>query len=139
MRFTTAVLAEYDPVTRRLDYINAGHNAPVVRRANSSVNSGIERLDASGVPFGISPDATYEVGTIEFGPQDALILFTDGVVEAFNDKGEEFSDARWIAAIRNLPDWDAQRSLQFLLQRVDEFVGATRQFDDITCLVLRCE
>ena len=139
MRFTTAVLAEYDPVTRRLDYINAGHNAPVVRRANSSVNSGIERLDASGVPFGISMDATYEVGTIEFGPQDALILFTDGVVEAFNDKGEEFSDARWIAAIRNLPDWDAQRSLQFLLQRVDEFVGATRQFDDITCLVLRCE
>jgi len=139
MRFTTAVLAEYDPVTRRLDYINAGHNAPVVRRANSSVNSGIERLDASGVPFGISMDATYEVGTIEFGPQDALILFTDGVVEAFNDKGEEFSDARWIAAIRNLPDWDAQRSLQFLLQRVDEFVGGTRQFDDITCLVLRCE
>jgi serine phosphatase RsbU (regulator of sigma subunit) len=142
MRFTTAVLAEYDPVTRRLDYINAGHNAPVVRRANANVagvNSGIERLDASGVPLGISLDATYEVGTIEFGPQDALILFTDGVVEAFNDKGEEFSDARWIAAIRNLPDWDAQRSLQFLLQRVDEFVGVTRQFDDITCLVLRCE
>src|SRR5213079_2232293 len=57
MRFTTAVLAEYDPVTRRLDYINAGHNAPVVRRANANVagaNSGIERLDASGVPFGIS-------------------------------------------------------------------------------------
>src|SRR6266576_1830439 len=65
MRFTTAVLAEYDPVTRRLDYINAGHNAPVVRRANANVagaNSGIERLDASGVPFGISLDATYEVG-----------------------------------------------------------------------------
>jgi phosphoserine phosphatase RsbU/P len=137
MRFTTALLGEYDPATRRLEYINAGHNAPVVRRAGP--NCVIERLDASGVPFGISLNATYEVGTIQLGPQDALILFTDGVVEAFNEKGEEFTDARWVAAIRNLPDWDAQRSLQFLLQRVDEFVGVTRQFDDITCLVLRCE
>jgi serine phosphatase RsbU (regulator of sigma subunit) len=41
--------------------------------------------------------------------------------------------------VRYLPDWEAQRSLQFLMQRVDEFVGATKQFDDITCLVLRCE
>jgi len=142
MRFTTAVLGEYDPVTRRLDYINAGHNAPVVRRGNSNiagVGSRIERLDTGGMPFGISLDATYQVGTIELAPEDALILFTDGVVEAFNDKGEEFTDARWISVIRDLPNWDAQRSLQFLLQRVDEFVGATRQFDDITCLVLRCE
>ncbi len=146
MRFTTALLAEYDPKTRRLDYINAGHNAPVVRRhsvngstVGASGNSGIERLEVGGMPFGISLDAQYQMGTIELGPQDALILFTDGVVEAFNDKGQEFTDARWIAAIGNLPDWDATRSLQFLLQRVDEFVGATKQFDDITCLVLRCE
>jgi sigma-B regulation protein RsbU (phosphoserine phosphatase) len=139
MRFTTAVLAEYDPVTRRLDYINAGHNAPVVRRHNASANSGIERLEANGMPFGISLDAAYELGTTTLGPQDALILFTDGAVEAFNDKGEEFTDARWVTAIRNLPDWDAQRSLQFLLQRVDDFVGATKQFDDITCVVLRCD
>ena len=91
------------------------------------------------MPLGISPDAQFETGSVELAPQDALILFTDGVVEAFNQKGEEFGDPRWIAAIRNLPDWDAPRSLQFLMQRVDEFVGATRQSDDITCLVLRCE
>jgi phosphoserine phosphatase RsbU/P len=139
MRFTTAVLAEYDPATGQLDYINAGHNAPVIRRHNAGNNSEIARLDTGGMPFGISLDATYEVGTTQLGPQDALIFFTDGVVEAFNDKGEEFTDARWIATIRNLPDWDAQRSLQFLLQRLDEFVGVTRQFDDITCLVLRRE
>ena len=139
MRFTTAVLAEYDPATKRLTYINAGHNAPVVRRHKASVNSGIERLEVGGMPFGISPDASYEKGYVELAPQDALILFTDGVVEAFNSQGEEFSDPRWIATIRNLPDGDAQRSLQFLMQRVDEFVGVTKQFDDITCLVLRCE
>jgi len=142
MRFTTAVLAEFDPKTRRLDYINAGHNAPVVRRhiANAANgNAGVERLEVGGMPFGISLDAQYQMGSVELGSQDALILFTDGVVEAFNDKGQEFTDAQWIAAIHALPDWDAPRSLQFLLQRVDEFVGVTKQFDDITCLVLRCE
>ena len=139
LRFTTAVLGEYDPATKRLSYVNAGHNAPVVRRRNASANSGIERLEVGGMPFGISPQAKYATGVVNLAPQDALILFTDGVVEAFNQIGEEFTDERWIAAVRNLPDWDAQRSLQFLMQRVDEFVGATRQSDDITCLVLRCE
>jgi sigma-B regulation protein RsbU (phosphoserine phosphatase) len=138
-RFTTAVLAEYDPATRRLAYVNAGHNAPVIRRHNGSPNPGIERLDVGGMPLGISPDAQFETGFVELAPQDALILFTDGVVEAFNQRGEEFGDPRWVAAIRGLPDWDGARSLQFLMQRVDEFVGATRQSDDITCLVLRCE
>ncbi len=139
MRFTTAVLGEYDPATKRLSYVNAGHNAPLIRRHNATANSGIERLETGGIPFGISVEAKYETGVADLAPEDALIFFTDGVVEAFNQSGEEFSDARWTAAIRNLPDWDAQRSLQFLMQRVDEFVGATRQSDDITCLVLRCE
>jgi sigma-B regulation protein RsbU (phosphoserine phosphatase) len=139
MRFTTAVLAEYDSSARRLSYVNAGHNSPVLRRRNANAVSGIERLESTGMPLGISLDAKYEIGSVDLGPQDILILFTDGVVEAFNQSGEEFTDGRWIAAIRNVPDWDAQRSLQFLLQRVDEFVGATKQSDDITCLVLRCE
>jgi|SRR5579859_5288657 len=139
LRFTTAVLAEYDPATRRLTYVNAGHNAPVIRRYNGSPNPGIERLEAGGVPLGISPDAQFETATVELAPKDALILFTDGVIEAFNQHGEEFGDPRWIVAVRNLPDWDGPQSLQFLMQRVDEFVGTTRQSDDITCLVLRCE
>jgi Serine phosphatase RsbU, regulator of sigma subunit len=138
-RFTTAMLGEYDPATRQLTYVNAGHNAPIVRRHNPNGEALIERLPASGVPFGISLDAPYEIATAQLGPRDALILFTDGVVEAFNAKGEEFTDLRLVDTIRHLPDWEAQRSLQFVMQRVDEFVGATKQFDDITCLVLRCD
>jgi len=138
-RFTTALLGEYDPATRQLTYVNAGHNAPLIRRNNPNGEARIERLPASSVPFGISPDASYETATVELGARDALVLFTDGVVEAFNGKGQEFTDARLVDDVRRLPDWDAQRSLQFLMQRVDEFVGATKQSDDITCLVLRCE
>jgi len=133
LRFTTAVLCEYNPHSRRLTYVNAGHNAPILRRANGT----LETLEAGGLPLGIRPATNYETASLELKPGDALIFFTDGVVEAFNGGGEEFGNARWLNAIRNLPDWDAQQTLEFLMKRVDEFVGATRQSDDITCLVFR--
>ena len=133
LRFTTAVLSEYNPNSRRLTYVNAGHNAPILRRANGT----LETLEAGGLPLGIRPATNYETASLELKPGDALIFFTDGVVEAFNGGGEEFGNARWLNAIRNLPDWDAQQTLQLLMKRVDEFVGVTRQSDDITCLVFR--
>jgi phosphoserine phosphatase RsbU/P len=133
-RFTTAVLAEYDPATRRLSYVNAGHNSPVVRRANSST----ERLESGALPLGITTEATFPSAEITLQPGDTLVLFTDGVVEAFNAAGEEFSDNRWLNIIRGLPNLNAQQTLQFLMKSVEDFVGATRQSDDITCLVLRC-
>lgn len=132
-RFTTAVLCEYEPASRQLTYVNAGHNAPILRRANGA----FETLDVGGLPLGIKLGAEYQTATLELQPGDALIFFTDGVVEAFNESGEEFGNGRWQAAIRGLPDWNAQETLQFLMKRVDEFVGATRQSDDITCLVFR--
>ncbi len=132
-RFTTAVLGEYSPVTRRLVYVNAGHNAPILRRANGD----LLRLDVGGLPLGIQSNVVYETAELELKPGDALIFFTDGVVEAFNEAGEEFGNERWNGAIRNLPDWNAQQTLQHLMKKVDEFVRATRQSDDITCLVFR--
>jgi sigma-B regulation protein RsbU (phosphoserine phosphatase) len=133
-RFTTAVLAEYDPATRRLTYVNAGHNSPVIRRANSST----ERLESGSLPLGITPEATFASSEVTLQPGDTLVLFTDGVVEAFNSAGEEFSDNRWLNIIRGLPNLNAQKTLQFLMKSVEDFVGATRQSDDITCLVLCC-
>ena len=132
-RFTTAVLCEYDARARRLTYVNAGHNAPILRRADGA----FETLEVGGLPLGIKVGAEYLTATLELRPGDALIFFTDGVIEAFNGSGEEFGNSRWQGAIRSLPDWNAQETLQFLMQRVDEFVGATRQSDDITCLVFR--
>jgi len=133
LRFTTAVLSEYDPISRRLTYVNAGHNAPILRRANGS----LETLEVGGLPLGIQSNEKYETALLELKPGDALIFFTDGVVEAFNESGEEFGNERWLSAIRNLPDWDASQTLQYLMKCVDEFAGATRQSDDITCLVFR--
>jgi len=132
-RFTTAVLCDYHPATRRLVYVNAGHNAPILRHADGS----FETLEVGGLPLGIKLGAEYQTATLELRPGDVLIFFTDGVVEAFNESGEEFGNSRWQGAIRSLPDWNALETLQFLMKRVDEFVGATRQSDDITCLVFR--
>jgi phosphoserine phosphatase RsbU/P len=132
-RFTTAVIAHYDPSTRQLEYVNAGHNPPVIRR----VNGGIDRLESSSLPFGITPDAVFSSASADLQPGDTLVLFTDGVIEAFDAAGQEFSDPRWINVIRSLPPLSAQETLRQLMKSVEDFVGATRQSDDITCLVLQ--
>jgi len=113
--------------------VNAGHNAPILRRANAT----LERLDVGGVPLGITQAAAYETATVELHPGDALVFYTDGVVEAFDDAGQEFGESRWLEAIRGLPPYNAEDTLQYLMKRVDDYVGATRQSDDITCLVFR--
>ena len=96
-----------------------------------------EKLEVGGLPLGIDTGAVYQTDASELKSGDALIFYTDGVVEAFDEKGQEFGNDRWLEAIRALPDWDAQESLKFLIKRVDDFVGVTRQSDDITCLVIR--
>jgi phosphoserine phosphatase RsbU/P len=134
-RFTTAVVAEFDPSTQLLAYVNAGHNSPVLRRLDGS----IVRLESSGLPLGIMREATFPAATLQLNRGDTLVLFTDGVVEAFDAAGQEYSDPRWVANIRNMPTLAAQDSLNFLMRDVDQFVGATRQSDDITLLVLSCK
>jgi hypothetical protein len=133
LRFTTAFLAEYDPATRTLVYINAGHNQPILRRATG----GIERLDRGGLPLGILPAATYEAGTVTLNAGDWLFIFTDGLVEAVNVKGEEYGEDRFRLVVErnaaNAPD----ALLQATLGDLDVFVGNTPQHDDVTCLFLK--
>jgi serine phosphatase RsbU (regulator of sigma subunit) len=133
LRFTTAVLGEYHPTSRRFTYVNAGHNAPILRRASGE----LFHLDVGGLPLGIEGSATYQSATLDLQPGDALIFYTDGVVEAFNSQLQEFGNPRWFETISSLPNLSAKESLQFLMKPVDTFVGATRQSDDITCFVFR--
>src|ERR1700735_3000034 len=72
-RFTTAFIAEYEPLSRRLIYVNAGHNNPILRRRTGS----IERLEAGGIPLGVMEDAAYESGKCVLEPGDWLAIFTD--------------------------------------------------------------
>ncbi len=132
-RFTTAFLGEYDPATRRLDYINAGHNAPMLRHSTGVV----ERLERGGLPLGIQLTAQYEVGTVSLTADDLLLIFTDGVVEAENERQEEFGDARLLSLVLRDSQASAAAFLQSTMREVERFVIGAPQHDDITCMVVK--
>jgi phosphoserine phosphatase RsbU/P len=136
-RFTTAFIAEIDPQTRAMRYINAGHNYPILRRASGS----IERLETGGPPFGVplftDNEIAYGVGRVQLDAGDLLFIFTDGVAEAVNEKGEEFGEPRIVPAILSMPLGTAAAVLNRVMSDVNTFVGYARQHDDITALVLR--
>jgi serine phosphatase RsbU (regulator of sigma subunit) len=135
LRFTTAFLAEYDPLHRTVHYINAGHNNPILRRASGQ----IERLDVGGLPFGIMPDAKYESATVTLAPGDWFIIFTDGLVEAENAHQDEYGETRLLSAIEAGKATEPGEMLKRLMAEVDLFVGNTPQHDDVTCLLLKSE
>ena len=135
LRFTTAFLAEYDPVRRTVHYINAGHNNPILRRASGQ----IERLDVGGLPFGILPETKYESATLTLAPGDWLVIFTDGLIEAENAHQDDYGEARLLTAIEAGKSVAPAEMLKRLMAEVDLFVGNTPQHDDVTCLLLKAE
>jgi serine phosphatase RsbU (regulator of sigma subunit) len=136
-RFTTAFLAEVDTVTREMRYVNAGHNDPILRRASGQ----IERLSTGGPPFGLplftDAENAYPSGRVQLQPGDLLFVFTDGVIEAVNDTGEEFGEGRLLPCIQTASAESAANILERVMAEVNTFVGYARQHDDITYLVFR--
>ena len=133
LRFTTAFLADLDPETRTLTYINAGHNQPMLCRKSGA----LERLDAGGLPIGISADAPYQSGSVVLAPGDWLVIFTDGVIEAMNTRGDEYGENRLLAAVATSSNGTPSEMMQRIMTDLDEFVGNTPQHDDVTCLLLK--
>jgi serine phosphatase RsbU (regulator of sigma subunit) len=131
--FTTAFVAEFDSGSRTLHYVNAGHNAPAVRRANSI----IERLETGGLPFGVLAEAQYCEGATVLAPGDVLVIFTDGLSEAENLQQQEFGEDRLMTSLQHA-DGTAGEILAALFQSVNAFVATAPQHDDQTCLVARC-
>jgi len=136
-RFTTAFLAEIDPRTLEMRYVNAGHNDPILRRGSGQ----IERLASGGPPFGLplftDHEIAYAAGTVQLRSGDLLFIFTDGVAEAVNEAGEEFTESRIISSLAVSSSQTAAGTLERVMNDVNSFVGYARQHDDITALVLR--
>ncbi len=133
LRFTTAFLAEYDPASRVLSYVNAGHNTPILRRASGT----IERLTEGGLPLGIQAEAMYASGTTTLASGDWFTIYTDGVIEAVNDRDEEYGEERLIWVVNAGSTISAPKLLSRIMVDVDGFVGNTPQHDDLTCMLLR--
>ncbi len=136
-RFTTAFLAEVNLATRKLVYINAGHNDPILRRSSGQ----IERLSAGGPPFGLplfsESEIPYASGEVQLHADDFLFIFTDGVVEAVNDAGGEYGEGRLVSCIQKSAAGSANELMRSAMEEVNVFVGFARQHDDITCLAVR--
>ncbi|MGD1157221.1 MAG: PP2C family protein-serine/threonine phosphatase [Terriglobia bacterium] len=134
-RFTTAFFAEFNPATRALTYLRAGHNIPILRRASGE----FERPEEGDLPLGINPGTRFPSGLVTLAPGDLLVIFTDGVVEGVNERDQEFGEARLLDVLRAAPAESAAATLQRLTSAVDAFAGSARQHDDITWLVFRVE
>lgn len=132
-RFTTTFIAEYDPATRGLTYVNAGHNAPILRRQSGA----IERLQAGGIPLGIQENVLYESGTVTLQSGDWLVIFTDGVIEAENNRAEEYEESRLLAMLHANTMVAPQMLLNSIMLDLDRFVGDAPQHDDVTLMLLR--
>ena len=130
-RFITFFYAHVDGSTRRLAYVNAGHNAPFVVRSDGSH----ERLRDGGVVLGVFASRNYEMGSTQLSAGDRVILFTDGVTEACNPVGEEFGEARLLRLLEDHRTLSANELQGKIIAVVAEFSGGRWQ-DDATLLVL---
>jgi sigma-B regulation protein RsbU (phosphoserine phosphatase) len=131
-RFATLFFGDYDDATRRLRYVNCGHNAPALLRAGG----GVERLDATATVLGLFEELTCDVAEVAVEPGDVLLVFSDGASEAFSDAGEEFGEGRLIEAAIAHRHRPLQDMIDAVARDVHAFSGRDQE-DDLTLLVAR--
>ena len=130
--FVTLFVAEYNDVSRRLQYVNCGHNPPILIECNGIV----QHLSATASVLGAFADWECAVEEVAMDFGDTLVLFTDGVTEAANNEGEEFGEERLIDALREHLHEKSARALEAVTRVVQEY-GGKDQADDLTMIVAR--
>ncbi len=131
-RYATLFYADYDDASKRLRYVNCGHNPPIVLRADGTV----DRLVATGTVLGLFEKwqcATLET-TLRAG--DLLVIYSDGVTEAMNRDGEEFGEARFIMSLTADRSLAPGTLLTKVVSAVQEFTGGNPT-DDLTLVIAR--
>lgn len=137
-RYATFFYAQFDPVTRLLHYVNAGHNAPMVYRKNGTKME-FHRLEAGGTVVGLFENFPYTEGSLELMPGDLFVGFTDGVSEAMNLQDDEFGEERLMETVRQCEARSAAEIITCLLDQVDAFTAGAPQHDDMTLVVMRMQ
>jgi sigma-B regulation protein RsbU (phosphoserine phosphatase) len=132
--FVTAFYGVLEVDIGRLRYVNAGHNPPVFM--SSLKSKSLDRLTRTGIPLGISQDATWQQKIIKFSPGDALVLYTDGITEARNPQGVYFGEQRLLNVLRANIGQPAQKIQQALLDEVGSFTAGAPREDDIALIVM---
>src|SRR5205085_1622505 len=132
-RYASLFWAEYNEPTAVLTYINAGHPLPILIRSTG----GIERLDSGDFPVGMFANAQFTARTLQMQPGSRLVIFTDGVTDAENTKGQEFGDERLIEYCRTIAGGiGAKEVVDRVMQAIEEWSAGTEQFDDTKIVVM---
>jgi sigma-B regulation protein RsbU (phosphoserine phosphatase) len=130
--YATAFFARYCDRTKRLDYVNCGHNPPILVRAEGTV----ERLRATATVLGLFARWECSVETIQLARGDILLICSDGVIEAADDRDEQFGDDRLIDMIRAKRHGPVTQLVTDVTDAIHAYqFGA--QADDITAVCLR--
>jgi len=132
-QFVTVVYGVLEPSSGRYTYAIAGHNPPVWIHADGTA----ETVPGRGIALGVLDHAGYMEQEIRLQPGDALLLYTDGLTEAFNEQQEEFGLPRVLEVARANHAETARGLLQALTQAVDAHVGGAEVFDDMTFVVIK--
>ncbi|HKE86036.1 MAG TPA: SpoIIE family protein phosphatase [Vicinamibacterales bacterium] len=130
-RFVTFFYGVIDTDARTLHYSNAGHNFPILVRANGS----ILRLGMGGMVLGVSAAASYAEEAVTLEPGDRILLFTDGITEAEGRAGDEFGDDRLMETVVSLRHESPWRMVDAIVNRVAAFTGGLFR-DDATLLAV---
>ena len=132
--FITLFFGVLDLGTGTLDYSNAGHNPPMVLRPDGSVVT----LEPTGnLVLGITPQHGYRNGSAQLEIGDTLFLYTDGITEAENPRGELFEETRTTERLAGLAGGSAKEVAVGVVEAVQVFTEGAPQSDDITCLVMK--
>jgi serine phosphatase RsbU (regulator of sigma subunit) len=133
--FATLFVGLLDPDTNSLQFINAGHNPPLVIRSDGR----IEYLGASGLPLGVMAFDAWEVESVDLLAGDTVFAFTDGIPEAFNSQDEQFGDDRLEKLAIECAGQTPKEFTDSIMADVSNFIGEHPRSDDITMMVLRRE
>ncbi|HLF02138.1 MAG TPA: PP2C family protein-serine/threonine phosphatase [Anaerolineales bacterium] len=133
--FATLFFGILDPESGAVNYVNAGHNPPLVVGADGSIKA---RLTRTGMAVGMFPDMEFGIEEAQIDPGETLLAYTDGVTEAKNMQDEMFSDERLEALAASAP-LSAEGLLDHIQAAVNAHVGGAPPSDDITLLAIRRE
>jgi serine phosphatase RsbU (regulator of sigma subunit) len=133
-KYVTAALFEMDVHSGAAQFVSAGHVDCLLLDGNGKA----QRLESTGAPLGLlSSGMPCNATNVTMVPGDCLVLYSDGIPDAQNEAGEEFSEERLVEAVRASVAEPAQGIVTRVFEAIDRFAGAAPQFDDITMIVLR--
>jgi sigma-B regulation protein RsbU (phosphoserine phosphatase) len=130
---STMFIGRLDSTNGTLDYCSAGHPAAMLLRADAR----LELLSDGGPMFGVVPFASFDCGRVQFGPGDAMLICSDGILESFDETEHEFGSQRLEAEFRRSRGGSAEATLFSVLGAVQDFAAPRPLTDDMTLVIIR--